>query len=227
MGNYEQLKSEVSNVIKTNGTQSITGQIMQNVLLTIISTIGENATFAGIAEPTKKIGNTKLEVLQYVIAHGGEVLEHSYQTFESADYMTSIKPLFVDSKREFLKNGINIRGAAVANANPSDSLRDALAPYLYYYYEFSNGYGKVAPYSQGVFPTTNDATIKTLAQFQAKVDETISNNGFWTYVIHNLTGDVTEQIFRDMVDYVAQKKELGLIDVMTWGEVFDEYGQFV
>lgn len=52
MGNYEQLKSEVSNVIKTNGTQSITGQIMQNVLLTIISTIGENATFAGIAEPT-------------------------------------------------------------------------------------------------------------------------------------------------------------------------------
>ena len=181
---------------------------------------------SGITDPTKKIGNTKLEVLQYVIAHGGEVLEHSYQTFESADYMTSIKPLFVDSKREFLKNGINIRGAAVANANPSDSLRDALAPYLYYYYEFSNGYGKVAPYSQGVFPTTNDATIKTLAQFQAKVDETISNNGFWTYVIHNLTGDVTEQIFRDMVDYVAQKKELGLIDVMTWGEVFDEYGQF-
>lgn len=56
MGNYEQLKSEVSNVIKTNGTQSITGQIMQNVLLTIISTIGENATFAGIAEPTTSPG---------------------------------------------------------------------------------------------------------------------------------------------------------------------------
>lgn len=37
MGNYEQLKSAVSNVIKTNGTQSITGQILQNTLLTMIN----------------------------------------------------------------------------------------------------------------------------------------------------------------------------------------------
>ena len=47
MGNYEQLKQSVSDVIKTNGNQEITGSILQNVLLTIISSVGANATFAG------------------------------------------------------------------------------------------------------------------------------------------------------------------------------------
>lgn len=51
MGNYEQLKQAVSDVIKTNGKQEITGAILQNTLLTIISTVGNNATFAGIATP--------------------------------------------------------------------------------------------------------------------------------------------------------------------------------
>lgn len=50
MGNYEQLKQAVSDVIKTNGNQEITGQILQNALLTIISTIGVYATFVDVAD---------------------------------------------------------------------------------------------------------------------------------------------------------------------------------
>lgn len=49
MGNYKQLKQAVSNVIKSNGTQAITGQVLQNTLLTIINTIGGNMQFAGVA----------------------------------------------------------------------------------------------------------------------------------------------------------------------------------
>ena len=49
MGNYKQLKQAIANVIKTNGNQEITGAIMQNVLNTIVSTVGANRTFVGIA----------------------------------------------------------------------------------------------------------------------------------------------------------------------------------
>ena len=56
MGNYEQLKQAIANVIKTNGNQEITGAILQNSLLTIISTVGSNATFAGIANPETNPG---------------------------------------------------------------------------------------------------------------------------------------------------------------------------
>ena len=62
MGNYEQLKQAVSDVIKTNGNQEITGAILQNALLTIISTIGNNSTFAGIATPTTNPGTPDANV---------------------------------------------------------------------------------------------------------------------------------------------------------------------
>ena len=62
MGNYEQLKRAVSDVIKTNRNQEITGAILQNALLTIVSTIGDNSTFAGIATPTTNPGTPDANV---------------------------------------------------------------------------------------------------------------------------------------------------------------------
>lgn len=70
MGNYEQLKQAVSDVIKTNGNQEITGAILQNALLSIISTIGTNATFAGIATPTTNPGTPDGPVFYIATAAG-------------------------------------------------------------------------------------------------------------------------------------------------------------
>ena len=70
MGNYEQLKQAVSDVIKTNGSQEITGAILQNALLSIISTIGSNAAFAGIATPKTNPGTPDQNVF-YLAATPG------------------------------------------------------------------------------------------------------------------------------------------------------------
>lgn len=70
MGNYEQLKQAVSDVIKTNGNQEITGAIMQHTLLSIISTIGNNATFAGIAVPETNPGTPDQNVF-YIASQPG------------------------------------------------------------------------------------------------------------------------------------------------------------
>lgn len=51
MGNYSQLKKAIAEVIKTNGVQAITGDVLQSVLLTAISTIGKYAQFGGVATP--------------------------------------------------------------------------------------------------------------------------------------------------------------------------------
>ena len=56
MANWSNLKASVAEVIKTNGNQEITGQILQNALNSIISNLGENATFAGIATPMTNPG---------------------------------------------------------------------------------------------------------------------------------------------------------------------------
>lgn len=69
MGNYEQLKQTVSNVIKTNGTQAITGQVLQNTLLTMINSLGNNYQFVGIATTTTNPGTPDQNVF-YLAGEG-------------------------------------------------------------------------------------------------------------------------------------------------------------
>lgn len=70
MGNYEELKAAVASVIKANGNQEITGQVLQNTLTTLISQIGVNATFAGIATPSTAPGTPDQNVF-YIVRKSG------------------------------------------------------------------------------------------------------------------------------------------------------------
>lgn len=56
MANWSTLKAAIASIIKTNGNKEITGQLLQNVLNNIVSSVGENSTFAGIATPTTNPG---------------------------------------------------------------------------------------------------------------------------------------------------------------------------
>lgn len=56
MANWSTLKAAIANIIKTNGNKEITGQLLQNVLNNIVSSVGENSTFAGIATLTTNPG---------------------------------------------------------------------------------------------------------------------------------------------------------------------------
>lgn len=56
MANWTTLKAAIADVIKTNGNQEITGAVLQNTLNSIVSAVGKNATFAGIATPTTNPG---------------------------------------------------------------------------------------------------------------------------------------------------------------------------
>ncbi len=56
MANWDILKASIAEVIKTNGNQEITGDILKSVLINIVSTLGEHATFAGVAKPNTQPG---------------------------------------------------------------------------------------------------------------------------------------------------------------------------
>lgn len=56
MAQWSTLKAAIANVIKTNGNQEITGQTLQNVLTSMVSSIGEHYQFAGIATPATNPG---------------------------------------------------------------------------------------------------------------------------------------------------------------------------
>ena len=70
MANWTTLKKAIASVIKTNGNQEITGQLLQNVLNNIVSSVGENATFAGIATPATSPGTPDGPVF-YIASQAG------------------------------------------------------------------------------------------------------------------------------------------------------------
>lgn len=68
MANYENLKRAIKSVIKINGRQEITGDIMQNILLSMINSLGSGYQFMGIATPETNPGTPDQKV--YYIAKG-------------------------------------------------------------------------------------------------------------------------------------------------------------
>lgn len=70
MANYSQLKTAIADVIKTNGTQAITGQVLQDVLNSIVSVIGANYQFAGAATPSTNPGTPDQNVFYFATQLG-------------------------------------------------------------------------------------------------------------------------------------------------------------
>lgn len=101
MGNYEQLKQAVSDVIKTNGNQEITGEIMQNTLLSIISTFGNDATFAGIAVPETNPGTPDQNVF-YIASEPG-----IYANFGNVKLIDQVL-IFSNNNGTWYKSEVNI-----------------------------------------------------------------------------------------------------------------------
>lgn len=77
MANWDNLKTAIQDVIKENGNEEITGQVLQNTLLSIVNNLGENATFAGLATPTTNPG-TPDGVIYYIATQQG-----TYQYFNN------------------------------------------------------------------------------------------------------------------------------------------------
>lgn len=73
MGTYEELKAAIQQVITTNGNNEITGALLQQTLLSIVNTVGSNATFAGIATPTTNPGTPDQNIFYFAIEAGNYV----------------------------------------------------------------------------------------------------------------------------------------------------------
>jgi hypothetical protein len=86
MGGYTELKAAIAAVIKANGNNEITGAIMQNVLNTIVSTVGANKTFVGIANADTNPGTPDGNVFYIAYTAG------NYVNFQSEAGNLTVNP---------------------------------------------------------------------------------------------------------------------------------------
>lgn len=103
MGNYTKLKAAIAAAIKANGNNEITGAIMQNVLNAIVSIVGANRTFVGIANENTNPGTPDSNVF-YIAYKAG-----NYVNFQAGESNLTVKP----GELAILYNGTNNWGKFV------------------------------------------------------------------------------------------------------------------
>lgn len=82
MANYNNLISSIQSVIKQNGSNAITGQILQNALLSMIQSLGDGYQYKGIATPSTNPGTPDSKVF-YLASTPGEYVNFNSLTLES------------------------------------------------------------------------------------------------------------------------------------------------
>lgn len=137
MANWNILKSAIAGIIKTNGNQEITGQLLQNVLNNIVSSVGENATFGGIAIPTTNPGAPDGPVF-YLATQAGEyanfngikvtereavILEWSNGAWSKKTSGFATQEKLTELESQIPLNGIITKGAIISNIQRDAILR--------------------------------------------------------------------------------------------------------
>lgn len=133
MGNYKQLKAAIAAVIKANGMQEITGDVLQATLLSLVSNIGDNATFAGMATPDTNPGTPDQNIF-YLAAQPGV-----YSNFGGVE-LTDQVLIFTNKNGIWVKNesGIATSGKITKLENKIEGLSIKASEYVIGYWSGDN-----------------------------------------------------------------------------------------
>lgn len=101
MGNYQNLKSSIAQVIRNNGNNKITGDILGNILALMVDSLGNGATFKGLAALNLNPGNPDSKVF-YIATIAG-----TYRYFDNLQVTDEVAIFINDSGSwESLETGI-------------------------------------------------------------------------------------------------------------------------
>jgi hypothetical protein len=195
MANYQELKRAIANVIKTNGNQEITGAILQNVLKSMVSVIGENATFAGIAIPGTNPGTPDANVF-YIAAETG-----SYPNFGGSKVITDNEiAIFNLEHGSWIKYSIPViktsRAARIeAQQNylfAAATSRNANIVATGYYQALIDAYIPLTPIAGAkYYLTVLNKTSKTLSLYYTTTGESSGNTNVYDFREDSTYGNYT------------------------------------
>ena len=194
MGNYEQLKKAIADVIKTNGNEEITGAIMQRTLISIVNNLGSNAQFAGVAVPSTVPADTDGSVFYLASTQG------TYPNFSGIEVNASEMAVFTkNTAGTWVKTSLPIQHPTIKK------------PLLIG--------GNVAAVTKGTgvvlsVPTLNADGTETASELSIEA-ATPSNNGTMTKEQVNTLKEV-DDFYTNMTDYVVGDNDDGaLINIKT------------
>jgi hypothetical protein len=195
MANWQILKTAIANVIKTNGNQEITGKVLQNILTTIISNLGENSTYAGIATPDTNPGNPDGNIF-YIAAETGSYpnfggskvitdneiaifnLEHGSWIKYSIPVIKTSRAAQIEAQQNYLFAVATSRNASIVAAGYYQALIDAYIP--------------LTPIAGAkYYLTTLNKASKTFSLYYTTTGELSGNTNVYDFKVDSIYGDYT------------------------------------
>ena len=231
MANFANLKAAINAVIKQNGQGEITGEVMNQVLTTMVNSLGDNYQFAGVATPSTNPGTPDQNVF-YMATQAG-----TYTNFSAIVLQAGISILLWDgswsSQTFFTIDAVPTAGSN--NFVKSGGVQNELA--LGAVYDVSAKNPTAGPNNNGKWESLSallsDANLSTLIPtawrkggMSIKFVQS-SDNKYVKYrcMAQSFTTDVTQWQGVDDEPTAGSDNLVKSGGVVSWGE--DKYGKYV
>ncbi len=177
------------------------------------------------AVPSKTLA-TNNAVLHDIQNRGGEILSHTRDhivlnrsvDWETVDYQLG------QSYRELTADGFNVHGIILAGGQGQDQTEDYrrdIEGFTNKYYLYSDKYGASTQY----WKQRNWFDGRTVEELKQIIDEQIENKTWEVIYAHN-TKECSEETLRAVLDYLVEKRDAGLVDVVTYRYVHETFGDW-
>ena len=167
-------------------------------------------------------GKTVKEWLDLIVADGGEVLCHySYDLKDSDDDSIWYKYV-VDAKREFERNGFEVRGMILAGSSAVNSAKGE--KFCRKYFDYADKVGTSLQYNLG---RKLMLIFDSLDAFKQRIDSCARTPGIYAFGFHGNRDDetwITEDSLKEIIDYISAKDNC---EITTYSAVFDKIGTTV
>lgn len=178
------------------------------------------------AVPTSTLYSANNSVLHEIQNHGGEILSHTRDhkilnrsvDWETVDYQLG------QSYRELVADGFDVRGVILAGGpgqDETESYRKDIEGFTNKYYLYSDKYGVSTQY----WKPRNWFVNRSVDNLKAIIDQQIQNKTWEVIYAHN-TGECSEETLRAVLDYLVEKKNAGLVDVVTYRHMYETFGDW-
>ena len=171
-------------------------------------------------------GETIKEVMQRVIANGGEILSHSSECIYQSSSDAVYEKVLHTNRRMLYDAGFEVHGIMMAGDGTSDVYNldtDKAVRMMRPYFKYSDLYGVgsgVTQYDWGIRTWIQKTNLDAL---KSAIDVAVANSSLIYFGFHGIDpGDTTEEILTEVIDYIAAKGTSSM-EVVTMGGYYDKF----
>ena len=172
---------------------------------------------------TSSGNKTVKEILDLIVANGGEVLAHYNGSLNDSSSDSDWLKATREVKKTLTQNGYDVRGLIRADSTSNGSYKGE--KYCRLYFDYSDGVGSSPQYDIKRWFLMGTTTLEGM---KAYIDQCVERPGFYPIAFHGNRGDEPMATTENMMEVIKYIKSLGdNVEITTYRNVYDRFASSV